>query len=87
LLLTVEFRLALEPGVLVEATVELLRADDDIPLRRLLARAVPEAGAFYGAGDRQALDHLLNRLSCLAATFLDLAWVIRVIVDHGRVGV
>jgi schlafen family protein len=69
---SVEFNLALEPGVLIEAAVELLRADDEIPLRRLLSRAVPETRALYQASDQDGLGRLLDRLTCLAATFLDL---------------
>jgi hypothetical protein len=78
----VEFNLALEPEVLVEAAVELLRAGDDIPLRRLLTRATPESRTLYRAGDRQAADHVLDQLTCLAATFLDLdrfAWLHRTV--------
>ncbi len=68
----VEFNLTLEPRILVESTVELLRAEDDIPLRRLLNKVVPEARSLYRAGDEQAVDHLLDQLTRLAATFLDL---------------
>ncbi len=68
----VEFNLALEPDVLTEAAVELLRADDDIPLRRLQRLAVPEARALYRAGDQDGVARLLDRVTCLAATFLDL---------------
>jgi hypothetical protein len=68
----VAVNLTLEPGVLVEATVELLRTEDDIPLRRLLNHVVPDARSLYRAGDEQAMDHLLDQLTRLAATFLDL---------------
>ena len=68
----VEFSLALEPTILVEAAVELLRADDDIPLRRLLNRAVQDARSAYQADDEQMMDHLLDQAIRLAATFLDL---------------
>lgn len=68
----VEFNLTLETEVLTEAAVELLRTDDDIPLRRLLRRAVPEARALYRVGDQDGIARLLDRLTCLAATFLDL---------------
>lgn len=68
----VEFNLTLEAEVLIEAAVELLRADDDIPLRRLLSRAVPEARTLYRAGDQDGVARLLDRLTCLAATFLEL---------------
>jgi len=67
----VEFNLALEPEVLVEAAIELLRANDDIPLRRLLSRAVPELRAFFRSGDEEGAAGLLDRLACLAAAFLD----------------
>lgn len=69
---SVEFNLTLEPDVLIEAAVELLRADDDIPLRRMLRRAVPEARDLYAKGDQDEMERLLDRLTCLAATFLDL---------------
>jgi len=68
----------LEPAVLVEAAVELLRRDDDIPLRRLLNRFVPEVRALYQSGDEPPIDQLLDQLMRLAATFLDLhrhAWL------------
>lgn len=68
----VEFNLALEPEVLVEAAIELLRANDDIPLRRLLSRAVPELRALFRAGKDEGAIGLLDRLTCLAATFLEL---------------
>lgn len=67
-----EFNLTLEPGALVEATVEPLRTEDDIPLRRLLNHVVLDARSLYRAGDEQAMDHLLDQLTRLAATFLDL---------------
>lgn len=78
----VEFNLALEPEVLVEAAVELLRADDDIPLRRLLNGAVPDLRALFSSGDEEGTARLLDRLTCLAATFLDLdrrEWFRRVV--------
>lgn len=78
----VEFNLTLEPEVLTEAAVELLRANDDIPLRRLLSRAIPEARTLYRAGDQDGVTRLLDRLTCLAATFLELdrrEWFRRVI--------
>jgi len=68
----VEFNLALEPEVLVEAAIELLRANDDIPLRRLLSRAVPDLRALFRSGDEEGAAGLLDRLICLAATFLEL---------------
>jgi hypothetical protein len=62
-----------EANVLVDATIELLRADDDIPIRRLLGTAIPEARGIYRQNeDLQAIDQILDRLTCLAAAFLDL---------------
>lgn len=69
---SVEFNLALEPDVLVEAAIELLRANDDIPLRRMLSRAVPELRDLFRSGDEEGATGLLDRLTCLAATFLEL---------------
>jgi hypothetical protein len=77
-----EFNLALEVSVLTEAAVELLRADDDIPLRRLLRKAVPEARELFRSGDQDGVGRILDRLACLAAAFLDLGrreWFSRVI--------
>ncbi|MFJ8814838.1 ATP-binding protein [Amycolatopsis thermoflava] len=68
----VEFNLALEPDVLVEAAIELVRANDDIPLRRLLSRAVPDLRALFKSGDEESTSGLLDRLTCLAAAFLEL---------------
>jgi hypothetical protein len=78
----VEFNLALEPEVLVEAAIELLRANDDIPLRRLLSRAVPDLRASFRSGDEEGVAGLLDRLTCLAASFLELGrrgWFQRVV--------
>lgn len=78
----VEFNLALEPEVLVEAAIELLRANDDIPLRRLLSRAVPDLRALFESGDEEGATGLLDRLTCLSATFLELGrreWFAQVI--------
>ena len=77
-----EFNLALESGVLVEAAIELLRANDDIPLRRLLTRAVPHLRAPFRSDDQEGVVGLLDRLTCLAAVFLELdrhKWFQRVI--------
>lgn len=68
----VEFNLALQPEVLAEAAIELLRANDDIPLRRLLSRAVPDLRVLFRSGDEEGVTGLLDRLTCLAATFLEL---------------
>lgn len=78
----VEFNLALETEVLVEAAIELLRANDDIPLRRLLSRAVPDLRARFRSGDEEGAAGPLDRLTCLAATFLELGrheWLQQVI--------
>ncbi|CRK59306.1 hypothetical protein [Alloactinosynnema sp. L-07] len=69
---TVEFNLALEPDVLVEAAIELLRANDDIPLRRLLSRAVPDLRDLFRSGNEESVTGQIDRLTCLAATFLEL---------------
>ncbi|WP_409495999.1 helix-turn-helix domain-containing protein [Amycolatopsis sp. cmx-11-12] len=69
---SVEFNLALEPDVLVEAAIELLRANDDIPFRRMLSRAVPELRDLFRSGDEEGANGRLDRLTCLAATFLEL---------------
>ncbi|MEU7976641.1 ATP-binding protein [Micromonospora sp. NPDC049089] len=68
----IEFNLTLELDILTEAAIELLRAGDDIPLRRLLTRAVPEARSLYLSGNSGDLSRLLDRLACLAALFLEL---------------
>jgi hypothetical protein len=68
--------------VLVEAAIELLRANDDIPVLRLLSRAVPDLRALFSAGDEDGVAGLLDRLTCLAATYLELErreWLQRVI--------
>ncbi|HZM84246.1 MAG TPA: protein kinase [Candidatus Limnocylindrales bacterium] len=67
-----EFNFYLDPEVLINTTIELLRADDDIPIRRLLRNGVPEVRALYRIGDQQATHQILDHLTCLAATFLDL---------------
>lgn len=79
---SVEFNLTLEPDVLIEAAVELLRANDDIPFKRMLRRVVPEARDLYTNSDQDGIARLLDRLTCLAATFLDLdrrPWFERVV--------
>ncbi|MEV4752653.1 hypothetical protein AB0K21_40395 [Streptosporangium sp. NPDC049248] len=65
-----EFNLALEPEVLTAAAIELLRARDDIPLRLLLNSAPARARQLLRAGDTTELTQLVERLACLAATFL-----------------
>lgn len=67
----VEFNLALEPEVLIESAIELLRANDDIPVRRLLQRAVPDLRALFSSDDTRGVEELLDRLTCLAATYLE----------------
>jgi hypothetical protein len=68
----VEFNLALESDVLTAAAVELLRSNDDIPLRLLFTRAGPAARNLYQAGSQGEIAGVLDRLACLAATFLEL---------------
>ncbi|GIH05702.1 hypothetical protein Rhe02_37690 [Rhizocola hellebori] len=63
---------SLDVDLLVEAVTEMLRADDDIPIRRLLSKGVTEARQLHRAGDRQATDQIVDGLTCLAATFLEL---------------
>ncbi len=67
-----EFNLSLEPDVLAAAAIELVRRDDDVPVRLLLRRAVPETRTLYDAHDANGLEALLDRLACLAAVFLEL---------------
>lgn len=66
-----EFNLALEPAVLIESALELLRANDDIPVRRLLRRAVTDLRALFSSDDTRGVEELLDRLTCLAATYLE----------------
>lgn len=50
----------------------LLRRDDDIPVRRLLTRAVTDVRERFGSGDADGIAGILDRLTCLAVTFLEL---------------
>jgi hypothetical protein len=56
-----EFNLALEPDVLVEAAIELMRRDDDIPVRRMLSRAVSEMRAVLANGDEASVALCMPR--------------------------
>jgi hypothetical protein len=63
--------LDLEQADLNAATLELVRSDDDIALRHLLNEARSRAAVLIGRGEVDAqLEDLLDRLACLAATFL-----------------
>ncbi|WP_203872248.1 hypothetical protein, partial [Planomonospora parontospora] len=66
------FNLTLEVDVLTAAAIELLRAGDDIPLRLLLNDARTQARHLLAQGDVAALTGLVDRVTCLAATFLTL---------------
>jgi hypothetical protein len=65
--------LDLDPGTLASAALEAVRRDDTIPLRRLLSDARRRARELYSEGNEIGpdLEDLLDRLTCLAATFLE----------------
>jgi hypothetical protein len=54
------------------ATVEMLRRDDDVPVRRMLRIAQRDAKTFQDAGNDQELATLLDRVAALVALALDL---------------
>lgn len=54
------------------AVVELVRRNDDIPIRLLLIRTPGEAAAAAGWGDRDEFDTILDRLTSLGAIALTL---------------
>jgi hypothetical protein len=63
--------LDLDQAELNVAALELVRRDDDIALRHLLNEALTRARGMIGRGEIDAeLNDLLDRLICLAATFL-----------------
>jgi hypothetical protein len=66
-----EFNLSLDTDVLTAAAIELLRAKDSMPIRRLLTRSVQEARDLVERKSFGDLESLLDRLVCLAATFLE----------------
>lgn len=60
------------------ATTELLRADDDIPLRRMLNAAIAEAREVLEKGDREELETLVGRITTVIAqgiTYKRRRWV------------
>jgi len=64
------------------AVVELLRRNDDIPLRRLLAQAPAEVARARHEGRLDDIATILDRLTCVAAITLELdreEWVARVV--------
>jgi hypothetical protein len=64
--------LDLDEETLATATLELVRRTDTIPLRRLMNDAKDRLGSAYESEDWEAeLAPLLDRLTCLAATFLE----------------
>ena len=65
-----ELNFNLEPDVLGAAAIELLRTNDEIPLRLLLSRALPTARELFHQGDEDGLARFLDRLTCLAAQLL-----------------
>lgn len=64
------FTWQLDAATFVDATLELFRTEDDIPLRRLLVGAAGEAERLLSAGRIDDLETLLGRLSCIAAVAL-----------------
>lgn len=83
-----EFNLALEPDVLVETAIELMRREDDIPLRRMLLGAVVEVRALLESGDEDGVVGVIDRLTSVAAASLELrrrAWFELVIEAVGSI--
>lgn len=64
------FTWQLDAGTFDEAALELLRAGDDIPLRRLIIDGPAEAARLLTSGSLDDLETLIGRLTCLAATAL-----------------
>lgn len=75
--------LDLEQADLNAAALELVRRGDDIALRHLLNEACTRARALIDRGEVDAeLNDLLDRLTCLAATFLSYQqpeWFLRIV--------
>lgn len=70
-----------------ELVTELLRRDDDIPLRRLLTRTGHDASQLLGA-DADELGRLLDRLTAFAALTIDYertAWLQRATAAFERI--
>lgn len=61
----------LDTETLIGAIIEQIRHDDLIPARRLLKSLPREARALMEGGDPDDLNALLDQLSCLLATFID----------------
>lgn len=64
------FTWQLDSEAFVEATLELFRANDDIPLSRFLVEAPGEAGRHISSGRLDDFETLLGRVSCVAALAL-----------------
>jgi len=62
----------MEPGVLNIAALELVRDGDTIALQHLFNDAIARGRQAVDISDMDALCELLDRLTCLAATFLTL---------------
>ncbi len=62
----------MEPGVLNIAALELVRDGDTIALQHLFNDAIARGRQAVDISDLDALGELLDRLTCLAATFLTL---------------
>ncbi|MEV4116967.1 hypothetical protein [Nonomuraea sp. NPDC049695] len=72
-----EINWELKPERLAAVGVELLRSQDDIPLRLLLTQVPARARGLLRDGDLEELTGLLDRLVCLIALFVTLerpAW-------------
>jgi hypothetical protein len=81
--------LDLDQAGLNTAALELVRRDDDIALRHLFNEALTRARGMIDRGEIDAeLNDLLDRLTCLAATFLAYkqeTWFVRVIDTFARI--
>jgi hypothetical protein len=62
--------LTLPIGDLTQAALEFVRRDDEIALRHLSIDALSRARSAIAAGDAERLEELIDKLTCLAATFL-----------------
>lgn len=79
--------LSLAPSEISQAALEFVRRGDEVALRHLTLDARDRARALMGANDLDGLAELLDKLACLAATFLvygvqeRFQEVVRVLVD------
>jgi hypothetical protein len=76
------FNLDLPRDLLIENAHQLVRLDDDVPLRQQLRRAEADVRRYFANRDQDAVDQVFDQLTCLAATFLDLdriTWFERVL--------